>query len=29
MAEAQLCECETGTLRFDEFEETDLGMDEH
>ena len=27
MATAQACECETGTLLYDQFESTDLGMD--
>jgi len=29
MGEAQICACETGALRFDNFAETDLGMDQH
>ena len=29
MAEAQICACETGTLSFENFEEADLGIDQH
>ena len=29
MTKPESCVCETGTLRFDNFEETDLGMDTH